>query len=462
MKRRPDHAKSFRGKAKNIPERESFMLPYQTRWIEDRSLMRLMEKSRRVGVSYGTAYRKVRDHAKVKRRADSWVSSRDEVSAKLFIQDCKIFAGMFKIAAEDLGELVLDDKGNSSYRLRFANGTDINSVSSNPDAFAGKGGDVDLDEFALRKDPGMVFAIASPTIDWGGSLGIISTHRGSGNYFNTLIREIREKGNPKGFSLHRVTLQDALDQHFLWKLQTKLPDGDPRLEMDEADYFTYQRNRARDEETFQQEYMCVPADDNSAFIPYSLLDACFHPAGEAWRIETKDAASRELFCGIDIGRHHDLTSLTVVERTGGLYLVRERIDLQGVPFSAQERIVWPWVQACRRTCIDNTGLGMQFAERAQERFGKGKVEPVTFTSATKEELAYPVRSAFEDKAIRIPFDDDALISDIRAIKRETTAAGNVRFGADRGDQGHADRFWGLALALHAGKRAKTNMEAILI
>jgi phage FluMu gp28-like protein len=122
----------------------------------------------------------------------------------------------------------------AAYTLRFANGTDINSVASKPDVFAGKGGNVILDEFALRRDPQSVYGIASPTIDWGGRLAIVSTHRGANNYFNNLITEIREKGNPKGFSHHRVTLQDALDQGFLWKVQTKLRDGDPRLDMDEA------------------------------------------------------------------------------------------------------------------------------------------------------------------------------------------------------------------------------------
>jgi phage FluMu gp28-like protein len=48
---------------------------------------------------------------------------------------------------------------------------------------------------------------------------------------------------------------------------------------------------------------------------------------------------------------------------------------------------------------------MQFAERAKERYGQYRVEEVTFTGSVKEALAYPVRSAFEDKAVRIPQDD---------------------------------------------------------
>ena len=104
----------------------------------------------------------------------------------------------------------------------------------------------------------------------------------------------------------------------------------------------------------------------------------------------------------------------------------------------------------RRCCIDATGIGTQFAERAGQRFGAYRVEGVKFTGPVKEELAYPLRAAFEDANIRIPFDKN-LRADLRSIKKLTTASGNVRFDADRGPNGHADRFWALALAIHAGK-----------
>lgn len=459
--------KKFAGKAKNVPARDTFLLSYQSRWVLDNSLMKLMEKGRRIGVSYASSYEDMRYHAQAEARLQTWVSSRDELTARQYVRDCMGFAKILHAAATDIGEQVLEDsKGNrhNMHVIQFANGQALHSLSSNPDAFAGRGGRVKLDEFALRKDPQMVYAIAGPTIDWGGSLAIISTHRGSGNYFNTLIREIREKGNPKRFSLHRVTLQDALDQGFLWKLQTKLGPDDPRMQMDEAEYFDYQRNRAPDQETFLQEYMCVPADDAAAFIEYALLDGCSYPKDEKWELSLDDQTlrSRELFAGLDIGRENDLTSMTVLERTGGMLLVRKRIDLQKLPFSTQEEIVYPWIEACRRTCIDKTGLGMQFAERAGQRFGSYRAEGVAFTAGMKEELAYPVRTAFEDRAIRIPFEDDKLRSDIRAIRKETTAAGNVRFAADRGEDGHADRFWGLALAVHAAKESGRNYTATLI
>lgn len=442
------------------------MLPYQERWITDPAIMKLMEKSRRIGISYGSAYEDVRRHSLADNRLQTWVSSRDELTAKQYVRDCMAFAKLLHAAAVDTGEKILVDDGGKQHTVQtinFANGQPLHSLSSNPDAFAGRGGYVKLDEFALRKDPGAVYAIAGPTIDWGGALAIISTHRGSGNYFNTLIREIREKGNPKRFSHHKVTLQDALDQGFLWKLQTKLKDGDPRLEFDEADYFDYQRSRARDQETFLQEYMCVPADDAGAFLEYALIDGACYKEGEKWEftIEQARACGNPIYCGIDIGRHHDLTSLLVVETVGGVQLVRKRIDLVKMMFSTQESVLYPWIELAKRTCIDSTGLGMQFAERAAQRFGKYRVEGITFSGPVKEELAYPVRSAFEDGAIKIPFGDDPFISDLRKIRKETSAAGNIRFVADSDDDGHADRFWALALALHAGKTAKTNYTATL-
>lgn len=440
------------GRAKVKLAKESLLLPYQERWVKDRSRLKIAEKSRQIGWTWATAYRLVREKSLKTARNDAWISSRDEIQARLFLEDCKGFAGVLQLAATDMGERIIDDGGHSAHVLRMATGLRINSMSSNPDAQAGKRGDRVLDEFALHPDPRKLYAIAYPGITWGGSLEIFSTHRGSANYFNGLIREIREKNNPKGWSLHRVTLQDALDQGFLVKLQAKLPADDERQEMDEAQYFDFVRKGCADDETFQQEFMCVPADDAGAFLEWSLIDACTYGPGDEWEWDLATAElAPQIYVGIDIGRKNDLTSLTVVERVGGVYFTRKRIDLQKMPFSQQEAIVYPWIDAATRTCIDNTGLGMQFAERAQERFGKHRVEPVTFTATVKEALAYPVRAAFEDRAIRIPYEDDKLKSDLRAIRKETTAAGNVRFAADRGEDGHADRFWSLALALHAAK-----------
>lgn len=444
------------GNAKCIPiDPGAIMLPYQARWIRDESRLKLMEKGRQIGLSWATAYATVSRTALVGARFDQWVSSRDDIQAQLFLEDCKLWAGNLKIAAEDLGEVVLDPRDRqTSYTLRFANGRRVNSMSSNPNAQAGKRGGRVLDEFALNPDPRKLWSIAYPGITWGGAMEVISTHRGSANFFNQLVREIKEQGNPKGISLHTVTLQHALDQGFLWKLQQTLPPDDEKQAMDEGAYFDFVRAGAADEESFQQEYMCRPADDDAAFLEYDLIARCEYPQGTDWE-QIEDGT---LFLGVDIGRKKDLTVLWLLEKQGDVFLTRRIITLQNMSKPDQEKVIWPWIAQVLasggRVAIDNTGLGIGWVDDAQAKFGKYRVEGVSFTAQSKEALAYPVRGTMEDRRLRLPY-DPKVRADLRSVTKQVTGAGNIRFTAERTPDGHADRFWALALAIHAGSDSKS-------
>ena len=189
----------FKGRAKCIPkDRDAIFLPFQTAWIKDESRLKLMEKSRQIGISWSTAYGADERAAAQGARYDEWVSSRDDIQARLFIEDCKLWAGIMGMAAKDLGEVVIDpEKKISAYVLQFASGRRIHSMSSSPDAQAGKRGSRVLDEFALHRDQRKMWAIAYPGITWGGSMEVVSTHRGSHSFFNNLVREARHGGNPK-------------------------------------------------------------------------------------------------------------------------------------------------------------------------------------------------------------------------------------------------------------------------
>ncbi|MGZ0657088.1 phage terminase large subunit family protein [Coraliomargarita sp. W4R72] len=492
--RLPDHAKNFRGRAKNIPERDTFLLPYQARWVNDHSLVRVMEKSRRVGISYATAYDEVRQKSIKGCKVDTWFSSRDDLTAQGFINYCKGFAGVLNIAANAYESAVLfnDGKDSATARvLRFATDCCINSISSNPDVFAGKGGNVGLDEFALRNDPRKVYDIAQPTIDWGGRLSIISTHRGAGNFFNKLIKDERDPDARKhrGLSIHRVTLTDALEQNFLWKLQTVLPESDPRMQMDEADYYDYLKRRASTLERFLQEYECQPEDESSVYLPYDLLQGSYYttednlvahteettdfrgkkgriryllpkgvsPAGLHDYLKKLKANRGDLYHGKDVARRQDLSVDVIGEKRDGLTFVRAVIEFDRCAFSKQEQVLYPLMPLMSRSCVDETGIGMQFAERAGEKFGDWRVEGITFTPGNKQMLAPPVRTAFEDRSIRVP-DDDKFETDLRMIQKETVGD-KVRYVAEDEEgeaDSHADRFWALALMLHSGKNTNAS------
>ncbi|MGF1451408.1 MAG: terminase large subunit domain-containing protein [Opitutales bacterium] len=422
-------------------------LPYQRRWIEDRSRLKIMEKSRQIGLSWATAYaslRRLRPHGQER---EVWVSSRDEAQARLFLEDCRHFAELLDLGAVRLyGTPLLG--GATQHTLQVAGGGRIHSLSSAPDAQAGKSGTRILDEFALHPDPRRLFAVAYPGITWGGSLELISTHRGRHHYFNTLLEEVRQ-GNPKGFSHHRVTLVDALDDGFLECLQKRLPQEDPRREMDRGDYFDFVRAGCPDEATFRQEYLCEPLDDERAFLPWDVItsaesdEATLDPPAELIR-----DGDRTLFLGVDIGRERDLTVLWLLEKARDTFVTYGVRELRETTFADQEAELHQWMRlpGLRRAAIDATGIGHHFAENAARRY-PARIAEVTFTPQAKDAMAYPLRRALEEGRLSLPA-EPAIRADLHSVELEPHPAG-PRLRARRTRTGHADRFWALALAHHA-------------
>jgi phage FluMu gp28-like protein len=437
--------------------RETYFLPYQQRWIRDTAKLRICEKSRQIGLSYADSYDSVRKAA-VKGGRDVWVMSRDEIQAKEYARYCMRWAKILNYAAADLGEQVVDDANGKPVKVQvieFASGARIYALSSNPDAIVGKTGHVKLDEFALHKDQRQLYRVAKPVIQWGGTLSIISTHRGGGTVFAEMIRSVKESGNPMGWSLHTIPIQTAVEDGLVERINQVT-----RGTLTREQWLAQQRAECLDEEQWMQEYCCIPADESTAFITYEMIAACEDPAArQPWNylLDCKNP----LYVGVDVGRKKDLTVIDVEEKVGDVFWERLRLELRGKTFAEQEFELYRITDLpqVRRVCMDATGLGMQLAERARERCG-WKVEPVMFTGPVKEELAFPLRAAHEDRTLRYT-KDAALRADLRGIKKETTAAGNIRFVGEAEDS-HCDRFWAKALALHAGKAAAVVPSATVV
>ena len=97
-------------------------LPYQAAWIRDEALFKIAEKSRRTGFTYCQSYEDVLDAARDTKPMDVWFSSADESAAKEYIRYCGHWAKVLNIAAEDLGEIVIDtDKDIKALSIEFAN-----------------------------------------------------------------------------------------------------------------------------------------------------------------------------------------------------------------------------------------------------------------------------------------------------------------------------------------------------
>ena len=424
--------------------RGKYFLPCQVAWDNDPAPLSICEKGRQIGMSY------VDDHKRVCQAApkdghDVYIVSRDEFSAKLRIRGAGRWAKILGHAAQDIGVIVFTAANGAAVQVQaieFASGNRIYSLSSNPDAIAGKSGHVVLDEFALHKDQRTLYCVAKPVTQWGGTLSIISTHRGVGSVFNGLIRDIKERGNPMGWSLHTVPIQRAVEEGIVEKINA----ASGRTETREQ-FLARLRRECIDEEQWLQEYCCQPVDDAASFLSFELITAC-EQSGTLRDLAYLRACTNPLFLGMDIARTTDLTVIDVGELMGDVMHDRLRLELRNKSFAEQEielnqLLALP---ALRRSCLDASGLGRQLAERARERWG-WKVEPVNFTAQVKSDLAYPLRADFEDRKLRIDPNHN-LRADLRGIKKEITAAGNERFVGDS-DDSHCDRFWAVALRQHA-------------
>ena len=443
------------GRAK-IKAPNTLLLPYQSAWVKDGSRLKIAEKSRQIGWTWASAYSIVRRKSLVDASLDAWVTSRDDEQARLFLEDCKNFANLLQVAAVDLGERVYDEKGSTAYALQLANAKRVHSMSSNPNAQAGKRGDRILDEFALHPDQRTLFGIAYPGVTWGGQLEIFSTHRGSDSLFNKLILESR--AGKRHFSVHRVTLEDALNQGFLDKLQQKLPPDDERQEMDEQQYFDFVKADCVDEEMFNQEYMCIPSDDATAFISYQMLDGNHVPGTVETEKGTVDGkkslikrwksndpiGSGTLYLGIDCARHKDYWVAWLSEDVAGIMIPRELVMMLNVPFKRQREEIHRLMalKNLRRCCFDMTGIGEETAEAMHAKYGY-RFEPIRFNMTIKESMAFPVRHGLEDRSFKIP-NLAEVDADFRKIRKEQVGD-NVRFTGERDENGHADIFWAAGL-----------------
>lgn len=426
------------------PQRRYF-LPYQEAWLNDSSRFKIVEKSRRVGFTYVQSYEDVRDAARQENGMDVWFSSADESASLEYILYAQQWAQLYNLSAEYLGEIVIDrEKDIKAFSVQFASGHRVNALSSNPTAFRSKGGKLVLDEFGFHKQPEEMWKAAIPIITWGFPVRVLSTYNGKGNRYYRMVSDAKKGEGRQRWSLHTVTIVMAVMQGLVDKIL-----GRPATEQERLDFIEDCRAAAGDEETFLQEYMCVPVDEATAWLTWDLITSGEHAS--AGRPELYEGG--DCYVGVDIGRRNDLFVIWVDEKIGDVYWTREVIRLKNASFAAQDaeldRVFNQY--RVRRCCMDQTGIGEKPVEDAQRRHGSYRVEGVLFTGPVKQELATVIKQRYEDRQVRAP-EDRKIRESHHAVRKLMTVAGNPRFDADRTEVGHADEFWAHALAIHGSEQ----------
>jgi phage FluMu gp28-like protein len=391
------------------------LTPYQLRWIGDKSPLKIWLASRQVGKSFAISLEAVKE-ALGQKCSNLILSSSERQSTEVMR---KVYTHLRYFDVRSAGVLAAERETREEVELPI--GSRILSLPSNPDTVRGFSGNVFLDEFAFHRDTESIWRAMYPTVTRGYGIRITSTPNGKQNMFYRLW------AGDAHFSRHKVNIHDA---------------GREGMNVDIA----MLREGIADPEAWAQEYECEFLDEATAFLTYEMIAACEDPAAT---VETHSTAGGELYLGVDVGRKHDLTVFWLIEKVGDVLWTRILREMRNVPFSLQRDYLHSLLDgtSVRRSCIDASGIGAQLAEEAAEKFGS-RAEAVTFTAPAKEDMAITVKRHFEERTVRIPA-DTKLREDLHSLQRIYTPSGNVRFDAARSKDAHADRFWALALSLHA-------------
>lgn len=401
--------------------------PFQKRWVLEPARFAICNKSRQIGLSHSTA---------------GWAALRGaflgETSTIISIGEREAIEVLDKVErhASVLARLGSKWAAGGADRGRWRKGESVMFASGGrvialPASSGGRSfsGNVILDEFAYhdgRAD--RVWDGASAVAMHGYCIRVISTPNGVGNLFHELWTN-RQASD--GYARHEVPIHEAIAQGFPVNLDDcwKMAHGDARL--------------------FGQLFECKFLDGAQQYIPTDVISAAVAPDDEV------GACEGDVYAGLDVGLENDLSSLVIVKQdayTDRVHVIA-RFDWKRTDWETQQAGIIEAFHTwrVRRLCVDSTGLGLVPAQALQARLGRQRVEPVSFTVSSKEELATTLYQAFADRMVTMRRDPD-LVSDLCAIRRVITKGGAVRYDADRSERGHADRAWALALALHACRR----------
>lgn len=384
------------------------LMPYQTKAVCDPAPFKIFNKARQIGFSeFVLAFGGWLD---VFRGEPVYFVSRTQ-DQSTYLMDKFYKWGKFFAACG----LPLKFEYESKTEAKIF-GVDVKALSSNAAGDEGYTGHVKLDEFALFEDDRRIYDAIVPTIGTGFTLTICSRPLGQSNLHYDIFTN---KDKYPTFSRHEVSIYDAVEQGF-------------KVDIEQiANLFG-----GTTSDSFRELYCCEFIDESTAFLSYELLRDC---------IGEKAKQIGDLYLGVDIGRKKDLTVCYLLNKLGDKKYTELIEVMEKTAYNTQERFIVDLVKTrkVRGGGVDDGGIGSQLAENVKRSCYQ--IEPVRFTNQSKEEMAYGLRSAFESHAIQIP-DDPVLINDLHSIKKTVTRANNVRFDAERSDEGHADRFWALAIA----------------
>lgn len=482
------------------------LLPYQQAWIADTAQLKVMEKSRRTGLTWAEAADDVLIAAAEGGSNVFYISATQDM-AREYIEAVAMWAKAFSYAASEIGEGIYDDgvdpeKGRrfiKTYEVSFpATGRRVLALSSRPTNLRGKQGVIVIDEAAFAPELAGLLKAAMAMLLWGDKVRIISTHDSAENPFNELIQEIRA-GKRGSATVHRITFDDAVAQGLYRRVC--LRKGTAWTAVAEAKWVAEARAMYGDDAA--EELDVIPSQGGGAYLPLDLIaqrmtrlappegpalvrgkwDSPFAYLPKAVRtyaiagwiaeqlqphLDRLDPTRRHSLGG-DFARNRDQSVYPVLEEgTDLVKRVRLVIELSNCPFKAQEQILKHVIRALPRwrgAALDATGNGAALAEALAQEFGAEMVEQVKLSDAWYLANMPKMKAALQDGTLDGIPADDGLRDDLRAVKLikgvpkiapgDSSSAGAkaaAKESGNAGQQRHGDFAVGLCMANYAMAR----------
>lgn len=421
-------------------------LPYQKKWLADKASVKVVEKSRRVGLTWAQAHDDTLLAATSGRYGmDVLYISFNQDMTREYIEACADWAKRLQLVAGKVNEDVFkdgDEREIKAFRIDFASGRKILALSNRPSNLRGKQGRVIIDEAAFVEDLPELLKAALALLMWGGQVIIISTHNGADNAFNQLVQDVRAGNLP--YSLHRITLDDALHDGLYRRIcqVTEKPWTQEGEDAWRAELIKTYGDGA-DEELF-----CIPRQSSGAYLTTAMLEACmgaapvltWTPPAEDfvdWPLPVAERYTRgwiaeELepllaplpqdmahFCGVDFGRSGDLSVFWPATEEKDLRLVPPFVlELRNCPHRTQQQILFAILERLPRfsgVSLDARGNGSALAEAARQQYGPEQVREVMISESWYRETMPLLKAGIEDKTLLLP-KDAGILSDFRSLR----------------------------------------------
>lgn len=463
------------------------LMGYQQRWVADRSPLKVMEKSRRTGITWAEASDNVLTAASDRTAGGQnvyYIAYNQDMTIE-YIQACAMWARVFNRAAGEIDEGFWDgeseeDKAIKTYTIRFPSGFRIVALSSRPSNLRGRQGVIVIDEAAFHDQLKELLKAAMAMLIWGGQVHVISTHNGDDNPFNELITDLRA-GRRKG-SVHRVDFAEAVDDGLYQRVCMRL--GKPWTAEGQAEWkagvYAFYGDGAA------EELDCIPSNGSGSWLSRALIESRMSADTPVLRWECKagfellsDAirtadctdwleaqmrphlerlpAEAISFDGEDFGRSGDLSvHVPLIQHQNLVRRVPFTVELRNVPFRQQEQVAFYLLDRLPRFtggAFDARGNGQYLAEVAMQRYGATRIQQVMLSEGWYREHMPPVKAALEDgNLVDLPKDADTL-ADLRAVQvvRGVPRVPDTRStGEDKGKR-HGDAAVAVALAYYASR-----------